>query len=102
MCWKCGRPADIAPKPGFRDLCPACGRELHVCRNCAFYSPGAHHDCLETVPDPVFDKERGNLCEYFRPNTAIFSAEGRAVNAADSASRAMAAKDAFDRLFGKD
>jgi hypothetical protein len=31
-----------------------------------FYEPGAHWDCRETIPDPVFEKERSNFCDYFR------------------------------------
>jgi hypothetical protein len=92
MCWKCSEPAAIGGKPGFRDLCPACGREIHVCKNCRFYSPGAYRDCAETMPDPVNDKERMNLCEYFQTNQKIFSAAGKP--------QGSSARDALDKLFG--
>jgi hypothetical protein len=46
--------------------CPSCRADLHVCRNCAFYSPGSHWDCAETVPEGVVEKGRSNFCEYFR------------------------------------
>jgi hypothetical protein len=96
MCWKCGKPSEIEGKPGFRDLCPACGREIHVCKNCVFYLPGAYHDCRETVPDPVNDKERMNLCEYFRLNPAAFGKGG----SKDGAGGAKGGREGFDRLFG--
>jgi len=52
-------------KPGFNDTCEQCGRDLHVCRMCRFYSPGAHWDCRETIEERVSDKERRNHCEFF-------------------------------------
>lgn len=49
----------------FREECPGCGRDLHICRNCQFYDPGAHHECRESSAENVVDKERANFCEYF-------------------------------------
>jgi len=66
VCAFCGRLAD----PGriyFRDECQGCGRDLHICRNCEFHDPGVHQECRETSAEYVADKERANLCEYFRP-----------------------------------
>jgi hypothetical protein len=94
MCWKCGQKGEIA-KPGFREICLVCGKDLHVCRNCRFYKPGAYRDCAETVPDGVTDKERGNFCEYFQLNQKIFSAQD-----ADAAQKGPGAKSDFDKLFG--
>ncbi|GAB4369143.1 MAG: hypothetical protein Kow009_05820 [Spirochaetales bacterium] len=51
-------------------LCPTCGKELRICLNCRFYSPGSHWDCRETIQEPVFDKERANFCDYFKPASA--------------------------------
>ena len=48
--------------------CPSCGKDVKVCRNCRFYSPGAHWDCRETIPEPVQDKEKANFCGYFSLN----------------------------------
>ena len=74
-------------------VCPGCGRDLRVCRNCVFYSPGSHWDCRETIREAVRDKERANFCDYFRysdrtPDRPNASNEN--------------ARDAFDRLFGVD
>jgi rRNA maturation protein Nop10 len=51
----------------FRETCPKCGSAAHACRNCAFFDPGAHHECRETQAEYVKDKERENRCDYFRP-----------------------------------
>jgi hypothetical protein len=91
MCFFCGA---VLPEGriGFRDLCAACGKELHVCRNCKFFKPGVYRDCAETVPEAVRDKERLNFCEYFRPNMNLQGGE--------AAAKASAAKKSFDNLFG--
>jgi hypothetical protein len=94
MCWKCRTQEEIA-KPGFRDACAHCGKDLHVCLNCRFYEPGAYRDCRESVPEGVTDKERGNFCEYFQLNRAIFSSGGKSPPGSGAASD-------FNKLFGGD
>lgn len=65
-CFFCGTEYS-GDKIHFRDNCPSCGRDLHICHSCFFFDPHAHQQCLESVNDPVRDKERANFCEYFRP-----------------------------------
>lgn len=90
MCFFCGSKLPEG-RIGFRDLCPGCGRELHVCRNCGFFKPGAYRDCSETVPEAVRDKDRLNFCEYFKPSTAREDGS--------LAAKARTAKSSFDDLF---
>ncbi len=92
MCWKCKVEQDIA-KPGFRDLCLQCGKDLHVCKNCRFYKPGVYRDCAETVPEAVTDKERGNFCEYFQLNPLVFKPRAAVSPKPDP-------REDFDKLFG--
>ncbi len=65
VCRNCKKelPADIIA--GRRDTCPSCGSDVHVCRNCRFYDPGAYNQCHEDQAERVIDKERSNACEYF-------------------------------------
>ncbi len=96
MCLKCGESLPQGIRVGFRDLCPACGAELHVCVMCRFYKPGAHYDCAETVDSPVADKHRANFCEWFSLDRTV----GKKNNsAAGDKSQADSAKSAFDALF---
>ena len=75
MCWKCLQPVEI-PMPVSRTAtCPVCGTDVHCCKNCRFYAPGAHCDCHETVDEPVYDKERANFCDAFSLQTE-FSGSG--------------------------
>jgi hypothetical protein len=54
-----------------------CGADTRACKNCSFYSPGAHYDCRETVDEAVRDKERANFCGNFAYNPDAGSKSGR-------------------------
>jgi hypothetical protein len=73
----------------FRETCPSCGNDLHICLNCALYDSGSYHECRESSAEWVKDKERSNRCEYFSPNDKTRQEGG---------SKA-AAKSALDDLF---
>ena len=83
--------------PGFNEACASCGKDLHACLNCRFYKPGARWDCAETIDEPVPDKERRNLCDWFQTSPALLvAAPGRSTESA----AADKAREELDRLFG--
>lgn len=63
-CRACGAPVS-AEKILRTDECPACGGDLHSCRNCRHFNPKVHNQCEEPVAEWVSDKERANYCDYF-------------------------------------
>jgi len=95
ICWKCRKETGIE-KPVRGDECPLCHADLHVCKACEFYESGAHNDCRESSAEFENDKERGNFCDYFRPNPKIEEVSSDA----SGKSKADAARDAFNALFG--
>jgi len=68
-CFACGTPFELASgeRVGFRDECPRCRADLHVCRNCAHHDPGAYNECREPNAERVGDRERANRCDWFAP-----------------------------------
>ena len=48
-----GRPSRIRARCTASSTCPSCGKDLKICLNCRFYSPGAHWDCSETIDELV-------------------------------------------------
>jgi hypothetical protein len=64
-CFKCQAPV-TEEKVFFRDECRSCGADLHVCFNCEFYDPGKSNKCREPQADYVSERDRSNVCEYFR------------------------------------
>ncbi len=68
ICWRCGtRLADVIFPVSRREECSACGAELHVCRQCAFYDSRVSSGCTEEMAEEVRDKEKANFCDYYKP-----------------------------------
>jgi len=67
ICSNCRKPVTVE-KVFFRDECPHCSFDLHVCLNCQFYDEGKANKCRESQADYVKDKDRSNYCDYFRFN----------------------------------
>ena len=69
----------------FRDECDHCGGDLHICLNCSFYDPNVSHQCREpAIPESPRDKERKNLCEYFK---SMAEGQGQAVESTSEVAR---------------
>ena len=68
-CFKCSNELDLIVKVGIKvgrlDTCAHCGAYLHVCKNCRFYDPNVHNECLETQADFIRDREAANFCAHF-------------------------------------
>lgn len=65
LCFKCRRPVTVE-KISFREECPQCRTDLHVCLNCIFYDEGKANKCREPQADYVKERDKANYCEYFR------------------------------------
>ena len=74
--------------------CPGCGRDVKVCLNCKFYSPGSNYDCREHISEPVRDKEKANFCDNFKLGDR--KSEG------GKDKKATEARSAFNDLFGNE
>ena len=66
-CYQCNKSVELEHKISFREECPYCRADLHVCFNCRFYDESAYNECKESSAEKVKDKERNNYCEYFEP-----------------------------------
>ena len=86
------------PREVYRNsTCAACEKDLKICFNCRFYSPGAHWDCSETIDEPVNDKDRANFCTFFSFRTAVPD-----TSASPKPDPRQQAKRKIDKLFGDD
>lgn len=85
-CAYCGSLQEFSGKVPFRASCEVCGRDLHTCKNCKYYSPGKPNDCL--VPGTLYisDREAYNFCEDFSPRQ-------------DASPPQKKGKDTFESLF---
>jgi len=68
-CSACGAktPSNIT----FDSTCSNCRAELHSCRQCSYFDPGAHFECSKSIPKKIVNKNARNTCELFAPRTVI-------------------------------
>lgn len=90
-CFRCDALVEEREVFSRRDECAACGADLHVCRNCSFYSPGRSNECEEPQAERVVEKDRANYCDFFR----FREQDG------ERSSRKEDAKKTWDQLFKK-
>lgn len=88
LCPSCG--AEVSTPVSFTAECPSCGKMLHSCVCCAFYSPSSHYGCKESVDEPVWDKERSNFCDWFRLSDKAPSGDAKGKSEADKAREKLA------------
>ncbi len=95
-CHYCGTPVEN-PREVYRSsACSSCKRDLKICLNCRFYSPGAHWDCAETIDEAVNEKDRANFCTFF-----VFRSSPEKAPGADAGADAKEkARRKLDQLFG--
>lgn len=67
ICHACGKQNDTGERVGRRNVCEACGADLHVCLNCLHYDPTAYNQCREPQAERVLEKAQANFCDYFEP-----------------------------------
>ena len=75
--------------------CPKCAADLHTCKNCAYFDPGARFECSEPIPQRIGNKNDGNDCRFFEIRTAVEKAT------TSVRERPLEPREMFERLFRK-
>jgi predicted RNA-binding Zn-ribbon protein involved in translation (DUF1610 family) len=89
-CGKCGSRLDIpSAQVGRRELCPACGAELHACVHCRHFDETVAKACKEPFAEIPDDKEDANFCDFFQVGDGATRASGPAREALLSAAEAL-------------
>ncbi len=92
-CFRCGESlASLSLPLSRQDECPSCSIYLHVCKMCEFYDVNVPKQCREDDAEEVFDKEKFNYCEWFKPGLDVFDVA--------RAREESEARDALSGLFG--
>jgi hypothetical protein len=94
-CAECGATVQFMDELKLTETCKGCGADLHTCRNCKFFDPGAPNECMRPVPKRIESKNTRNMCPLFSPKVIVEKAveEKQNNNSSDSA------RKAFDDLF---
>lgn len=85
---------DAAPALGA--VCGKCGKDLRCCKNCRNHAAGYPNECMETRAEPVEQKDRATLCEFYLTGVR---AGGNAPHHTPTQKKAI---EAFAALFGGD
>jgi len=90
-CAACGEKAP--PNITVESSCAKCNADLHSCRQCTYFDPGAHFECSKSIAARIMDKHARNTCELFAARI-IVERETKPGPPTD-------ARDAFANLFKK-
>ncbi len=77
----------------FDAQCPNCKSDLHTCKNCISFDPGARFQCRKPIPERIAKKDSGNQCAMFEPRKTV---EKQTTNVK---SEEKDPRSAFDKLF---
>ena len=90
-CAACG--AIIQTAISFDSACPKCKADLHTCRGCVYFDPGARFECRKPITARIMNKGGRNTCELFSARTVV--------ERETSSGKPTDARQAFANLFKK-
>ena len=90
-CAACG--ATVQANVSFETTCPKCNADLHTCRLCTYFDPGARFECRKPINARIVNKSARNNCELFAARTVVERETG--------SGKPTDARQAFANLFKK-
>jgi len=90
-CASCG--ATVETNIAIDSSCPKCRADLHTCRQCTSFDPGARFECRKPITERIANKGGRNTCELFAARTVV--------ERETSSGKPTDAKQAFANLFKK-
>ena len=90
-CAACG--ATVQASVSFDTTCPKCAADLHTCRLCTYFDPGARFECRKPITAKILNKSARNNCELFAARTVV--------ERETSSGKPTDARQAFANLFKK-
>ena len=90
-CAACG--AKAPPNIRLDSSCSNCKADLHTCRQCTFFDPGARFECRKSIPARIVNKNANNTCDLFAARVVV--------ERETSSGSPTDARQAFAKLFKK-
>ncbi len=90
-CTSCG--AKVPPNINADSSCPNCRADLHTCRQCTYFDPGARFECNKPITARIVNKNARNACELFAARIVV--------ERETSSGPPTDARSAFAKLFKK-
>jgi len=77
-CFKCQNTLELIFPISRSAECDHCKTDIRCCGNCFFYDPKVYNECKETQSTRVLEKDRSNLCDYFKIKITTTSIQSEA------------------------
>jgi|SRR6185436_62410 hypothetical protein len=90
-CSSCG--AKVAGTISGESSCTNCRADLHTCRQCNYFDPGARFECSKPITVKIVNKNARNTCELFTARSVV--------EKQTSSGAPTDARSAFAKLFKK-
>lgn len=68
-CAACGAPAPASIRHD--SACPKCHADLHTCRLCTYFDPGARFECRKPITARIVNKQGRNTCDLFAARIVV-------------------------------
>ena len=83
----------------FTDQCKKCGTDLHSCKNCRYFDPGARFECQKPIETRVVKKADRNMCMQFAVKVSVEKQQPK--EAEGKKETISSGRKAFENLFKK-
>lgn len=88
----------------FTEQCKKCEADLHSCKNCSYFDPGARFECKKPIELRVAKKAERNMCLLFASKVSVEKQqnnEAKRPAAAPKEQPVSSGRQAFENLFKK-
>ena len=68
-CSACGE--KFPPNVSAESSCAKCKADLHTCRQCTYFDPGARFECGKAIAARIVDKHARNSCELYAARIVV-------------------------------
>jgi hypothetical protein len=83
----------------FTDQCKKCNSDLHSCKNCSFFDPGARFECQKPIEARVAKKGDRNMCMQFAMKVSVEKQQPKEIEGKKEV--ISSGRKAFEDLFKK-
>ena len=97
-CANCSAVVETLAGVAFTDQCKKCNSDLHSCKNCRFFDPGARFECQKPIEARIAKKADRNMCMQFAVKVSVEKQQPQMEVKKETVS---SGRKAFDDLFKK-
>jgi hypothetical protein len=98
-CSNCSAIIETVGNVAFTDQCKKCESDLHSCKNCRYFDPGARFECQKPIEARIPKKGERNMCMQFAVKVSVEKQQPKEVEMKKEI--ISSGRKAFEDLFKK-